>query len=113
VLDVLGDGLDGAVRELAQRWVERFLDPFDGGLDGQGWPFKATVYAQDFARLVADIPEVRHVVDVALFEIGKDRRAESDVPGWEEGEGVDELFLVDADLFLVRRVRVQFEGAAE
>jgi predicted phage baseplate assembly protein len=27
------------VRELAKGWVKTFLDPYEGGLDGQGWPF--------------------------------------------------------------------------
>lgn len=101
-----------AVREAAQRWVERFLDPYEGGLDGGGWPFKGTLYAQDFARMVSDLPEVRHVVDVALYDMSGDRRRRG-IPGWEEGEGEKELFLVDTDLFTVRRVRVRTEDVAE
>jgi hypothetical protein len=101
-----------AVREAAQRWVEKFLDPYEGGLDKQGWPFGGTLYAQDFARMVSDLPEVRHVVDVALYDMSGDKRRRS-VPGWEEGEGVKELFLVEADLFSVRRVRVRTEDAAD
>jgi hypothetical protein len=101
-----------AVREAAQAWVETFLDPYDGGLDGGGWPFRGTVYAQDFARMVSDIPEVRHVVDVALYDMGGERRRRG-VPGWEEGEGVKELVLTQHDLFTVRRVRVRTEDVAE
>jgi hypothetical protein len=101
-----------AVREAAQAWVERFLDPYEGGLDGGGWPFRGTVYAQDFARMVSDIPEVRHVVDVALYDMGGERRRRG-VPGWEEGEGVKELVLTQHDLFTVRRVRVRTEDVAE
>jgi predicted phage baseplate assembly protein len=101
-----------AVREAAQRWVEKFLDPYEGGLDKQGWPFGGTLYAQDFARMVSDLPEVRHVVDVALYDMSGDKRRRS-VPGWEEGEGVKELFLVEADLFSVRRVRIRTEDAAD
>ena len=101
-----------AVREAAQKWVERFLDPYVGGLDGQGWPFSGTLYAQDFARMVSAINEVRHVVDVALYDMGGERRRRG-VPGWEEGEGVKELFLVEHDLFAVRRVRIRTEEAEE
>jgi predicted phage baseplate assembly protein len=101
-----------AVREAAQRWVERFLDPYEGGLDKQGWPFGGTLYAQDFARMVSDLPEVRHVIDVALYDMSGEKRRRG-VPGWEEGEGVKELFLVEADLFSVRRVRIRTEDAAE
>jgi hypothetical protein len=101
-----------AVREAAQKWVERFLDPYVGGLDSQGWPFGGTLYAQDFARMVSGISEVRHVVDVALYDMGGERRRRG-VPGWEEGEGVKELFLVEHDLFAVRRVRIRTEEAEE
>lgn len=93
------------VREQAEAWVLRFLDPYSGGLDGEGWPFGGTLYAQDFARMVTDIPEVRHVVEVQLYDMtGVDlRRA---VPGWEEGEGDSELVLGAHDLYVVRRVRI-------
>ena len=97
------------VREEAERWVSDFLDPYTGGLDGEGWPFGGTLYGQDFARLVTDLSEVRHVVSVRLFDMsGMDRRA---VPGWEEGEGADELTLGTQDLFAVRRIRIQTEEA--
>jgi predicted phage baseplate assembly protein len=96
------------VRESAEAWVRGFLDPYSGGLDREGWPFNGTLYAQDFARMVSDIHEVRHVVDVHMFdltEMGSDRS----VPGWEEGEGSGELQLVEQALFDVRRVRIQTE----
>jgi hypothetical protein len=96
-----------AVRERARAWVMRFLDPYEGGLDGQGWPFGGTLYAQDFGRLVSAIPEVRHVVDVSLYEIPPERRAGP--PGWEEGTGAQTLVLDKADLFILRRVRVSVE----
>jgi hypothetical protein len=101
-----------AVRESAQRWVERFLDPYEGGLDRGGWPFRGTLYAQDFARMVSDVPEVRHVVDVQLFELAAERRRRG-VPGWEEGEGVKEIVLAGHDLFAIRRVRVRAEDIHE
>jgi hypothetical protein len=96
------------VREQATRWVERFLDPYDGGLDGEGWPFGGTLYSQDFARIISDIPEIRHIIDVQLFDMGGERRRKG-VPGWEEGEGVRELYLVEHDLFAARRIRIRTE----
>ena len=97
------------VREQARRWIEGFLDPYTGGLDGDGWPFSGTLYSQDFARMVSDIHEVRHVSDVQLYDMnGKDARS---VPGWEEGLGTGELILNEHDLFVVRRVRVLSEEA--
>ena len=92
-------------RELAQEWVIQFLDPYTGGLDGEGWVFGGTLYGQDFARMVSDLPEIRHIMDVQIFDMSdKDPRS---VPGWESGSGVDELSLVGFDLFHVRRIRIQ------
>ena len=70
-------------------------------------PFGATLYAQDFARMVSDLHEVRHVVDVQVFE------SSPGAPGWERGQGVDTLTLDRHDLFVCRYVRVTSdEGAA-
>lgn len=93
------------VRENAAKWIERFLDPYEGGLDAEGWPFGGTLYSQDFARMVSTVSEVRHIVDVQLFPIDDP----GGPPGWEAGEGVRTLALEGTDLFAVRRVRVQFD----
>ena len=99
------------VREAAERFVKAFLDPYTGGLDGEGWPFAGTLYAQDFARMVSEIPEVRHVSGVHLYDMSG---AAADAgPGWEEGEGHPELFLQQHDLFVVRRVRVRTEEGGQ
>lgn len=100
------------VRETARKWVEAFLDPYSGGLDGDGWPFSGTLYAQDFARMVSDIPEVRHVGEVHLYNMSEAPDGVV-VPGWEEGEGKSELFLGEHDLFVVRRVRVRAEETGQ
>jgi len=100
------------VREQARRWVEAFLDPYTGGLDGDGWPFSGTLYAQDFARMVSDIPEVRHVGQVHLYDVSGSAPG-AVTPGWEEGEGEGELFLQNHDLFVVRRVRVRAEETGQ
>jgi predicted phage baseplate assembly protein len=96
-----------AVRESAEKWVRNFLDAYTGGLDREGWPFGGTLYAQDFARMVGEIPEVRHVVEVRLFPMAQ--AGPQDPPGWESTDGVEELFLTTHDLFVVRRVRVRTE----
>lgn len=93
------------VREITKEWISSFLDPYVGGLDQVGWVFGETLYAQDFARMVSEIPEVRHVIDVQLFEMSsKDPRS---VPGWELGSGEREMVLDQFDLLQVRRIRVQ------
>ncbi len=96
------------VREAAERWVRTFLDAYAGGLDGEGWPFGGTLYAQDFSRMVARIPEIRHVIDVQIYDMHRETRADAP-PGWESGDGLDELALVGHDLFEVRRVRILTE----
>jgi predicted phage baseplate assembly protein len=94
------------VREQARAWVRKFLDPYTGGLDAQGWPFGGTLYAQDFARMVTDLPEVRHVVEVQVYESSNDGTGS---PGWERGSGVQTLVLDTKDLFVIRHVRVVSE----
>ena len=90
------------VRDRASGWVKRFLDPFVGGLDGDGWPFSGTLFAQDFARMVTDLSDVRHVVEVHVYDV-----KEGDAtPGWERGDGQQTLVLKDHDLFVLRQVRV-------
>ena len=49
------------VRERAEQWVTRFLDPFTGGVDGDGWPFGDVPRSQDLQHILKEIPEIRHV----------------------------------------------------
>jgi predicted phage baseplate assembly protein len=93
------------VREHARTWVRRFLDPYIGGLDGAGWPFQGTLFAQDFGRIVTDLPEIRHVVSVEVYAVD----APEATPGWERGEGHHTLVLEKADLFVLRHVRIVSE----
>lgn len=92
------------VREHAKVWIRRFLDPYLGGLDGAGWPFHGTLFAQDFGRMVTDVPEVRHVVEVQVYRV--EDGARDATPGWEKGEGVQTVVLDAHDLFVLRHVRV-------
>ena len=93
------------VRDMASAWVKRFLDPYDGGLDADGWPFSGTLFAQDFARMVTDLNDVRHVVEVHVYDV----REGDPTPGWERGDGQQTLVLQDHDLFVLRQVRVVSE----
>jgi hypothetical protein len=54
---------------------------------------------------VRDLPEVRHVVDVQVYEVNQ----KDPTPGWEKGQGVDALVLDADDLFVLRHVRVASE----
>jgi hypothetical protein len=92
------------LREKASQWIKTFLDPYDGGLEGLGWPFGGTLFAQDFGRMVRDLTDVRHVIEVSLYEVQPGMDAE--FAGWEKGQGTKVLVLDQEDLFSVRHVRV-------
>jgi hypothetical protein len=95
------------IREQAESWARAFIDPYEGGIDREGWSFGGTLYAQDFARMVSDIHEVRHVSAVRLYgDLGEGERP---IPGWEKGEGMSELQLSEHDLFQIKRVRIEIE----
>ena len=96
-----------SIREQAEAWVENFLDPYTGGLDGSGWPFGGTLYSQDLARMVSDITDVRHVTQVSLFDMSQDDPRSN--PGWETRLGDGELVLEQHDLYVVRRMRIRIE----
>jgi hypothetical protein len=96
-----------AIREQAKKWVQNFLDPYDGGFDGTGWPFGGTLYSQDLARMVTDIPDVRHVTQVSLFDMSESITGPN--PGWESQLGDTEITLTKHDLYVVRRMRVLIE----
>ena len=90
-----------------EKWVYNFLDPYTGGLDGNGWAFGGTLYSQDLARMVSDIPDVRHVTEVFLFDMSSDPRKEA--PGWEISMGEKDIALTNYDLYVVRKIRVRIE----
>ena len=101
-----GPGQAHAAEPEIEAWIRRFLDPWSGGIDGTGWPFGATLYPQDLARMAADVSAVRHVVGMRAFPIG----ALSDPPGWERGRGQSTLSLEGAELLSLRFVRVRVES---
>ena len=67
-----------------------------------GWPFQGTLFAQDFGRMVTDLPEVRHVYEVNVYPT----REGDNTPAWERGPGERTLALDEHDLFVLRHVRV-------
>ena len=98
-----------ALRESAKTWVRTFLCAYEGGLDGNGWPFHGTLFAQDFGRMVSDLPEVRHVVEVQVYGVPENG---DPAPAWETGQGTSTLVLDKEDLFVLRHVRVVSEEGA-
>lgn len=49
----------------------RFLNPLTGGPDGKGWPFGRPVYSSDIVTLFQQIPGVRYLGVVQLYELRK------------------------------------------
>ena len=110
-----------SVRENVKRWLESFLDPYRGGFDQKGWPFKGTLYQQDISRMLAEIPEIRHLSDVELYDVSDKENHNvaawdmaSDVFGTEEqgAKGLlpqSEIRLLAYDLFHLRRIRIYVE----
>lgn len=60
-------------QEILRRQLEvmlyRFLNPITGGLDGQGWPFGRPLYTSDIVALFQQVPGVRYLGPVLLFEL--------------------------------------------
>ena len=52
----------------------RFLNPLTGGPENQGWPFGRPVYSSDIVALFQQIPGVRYLGAVQLFELRKQGR---------------------------------------
>jgi len=59
-------GAPATLRAGAQAALDAFFDPLTGGPDGTGWPFGRGVLASDLLTLLARLPGVRHVDDLAL-----------------------------------------------
>ncbi len=55
------------VRERAEAWIAHFLDPYEGGVDSEGWPFGEVPRSQDIQHILKEIPEIRHVEDCTIL----------------------------------------------
>lgn len=56
-----------AVREQARAALYAYLDPIQGGPDGDGWPFGRPVQAGDIYAVLQQLPGIDLVEDVRLF----------------------------------------------
>ena len=56
------------VRERALSALYAYLNPVNGGPDGEGWPFDTDINAAVFAQILSNIDGVERVDDVAFFE---------------------------------------------
>ncbi|MBJ93249.1 MAG: hypothetical protein CMP23_02105 [Rickettsiales bacterium] len=59
------------VRERAEAWITRFLDPYIGGVQGTGWPFGEVPRSQDMQHILKEIAEIRHVEDCQVLRAAR------------------------------------------
>lgn len=60
--------LKDSVSKAAKDELVRFLDPFVGGVDGDGWPFGRGVFISDIHKILNRVQGVDYVVSVILGE---------------------------------------------
>jgi hypothetical protein len=120
----------GALLDRVEAAVQGYLDPLNGGPDGEGWPFGRDVYVSELYRLLErDVPGVDYVPDITLSSTCPDD-ARHCVPGvelWhEEGDPIgielsahhlpwaliDRRRIVVGSAFLPVRVHVAVSGTA-
>lgn len=61
-----------AVRDAIVSALQTFLDPLNGGPDGEGWPLGRDVYTSEVLDVIARIPGVDHVQSLQLAVPGSD-----------------------------------------
>ena len=47
--------------------LDQFMDPLEGGPNGEGWPFGRDVYRSEILQVIDDVPGVDYVVRLTLF----------------------------------------------
>jgi hypothetical protein len=67
------DQVEARLRRGVVEVVSRWLDPFQGGAEGTGWPFGRAVYVSELYELLEGIPGVDHVLGVELIPTDPDR----------------------------------------
>ena len=87
------------VRQRALDALYRYINPFTGGADGQGWPFDADLNGASLYQLLGSIDGVDRVDEVVLFDY--DLRN-----GQRRGNGLDVVRLAGDSLFLSAAHRI-------
>jgi hypothetical protein len=49
--------------------LNRFLDPFEGGQDGQGWDFGREPHRSDLFPLISSVPGVNYVRSLKMTQV--------------------------------------------
>jgi predicted phage baseplate assembly protein len=86
------------IRRSVQRELYRFLSPIEGGWERDGWRFDADLSTRDLEILLAGLPGVRRVEDLALFEV--DLRGGPERTGQRIGLDRDVVPLATDSLFM-------------
>ncbi|MBV9545374.1 MAG: hypothetical protein JOY61_13470, partial [Chloroflexi bacterium] len=98
-----------AIMDQAARRLYEFIHPVRGGVDGQGWPFGASLTLGDVYPLLQRDPEVEYVDELRF------RTAVPDADGaWSIGADERLLRLQETELFCsaAHYVEVQEDGAS-
>jgi hypothetical protein len=61
----------------AQKALDAFFDPLTGGPVGTGWPFGRDVLASDLLAVLAGLPQVQYVDELAIEVDGEPGRCEN------------------------------------
>ena len=85
-------------------WIRRFLDPFDGGFQGDGWEFGATLFEEDLHRVSVQHPDIRNLERANFYPV----RPGMTWPGWEEGMGLSQVQLNEHDLLWTRYIKISY-----
>jgi len=49
--------------------IRQYLDPLDGGQDGNGWPFGRDLYLSEMQSVVQAVPGVEYAQEVTLYQV--------------------------------------------
>lgn len=81
---VLKDNTDETtVTTAARNRIAAFLDPLDGGPEGQGWPAGRPIYRSEYFQILEGTPGVDHVVEAVLNADGEDPDNDVVLRPWE------------------------------
>lgn len=73
--------------------LNKFLDPLQGGPDGNGWPFGRDVYRSEIMRVIDEVAGVDHVISMELMGEGCEPRCGNIClgPTWLVAAGAHEI----------------------
>jgi hypothetical protein len=74
ILVLLPNSRESDVRQGALKALRRYLDPFEGGPEGKGWPFGRNVHVSELYELLDRQPGVDHVARLEILDVSPPAR---------------------------------------